>query len=299
MNPAYHLRQAVLCLRHSPYAALVAAATVAVALALSGASLLIIRSIEAVLRSYGADARVTVFLDSTKKADAPLVAQVEAAAGAGATAQLIPPDVALHRLKVDLGQAGEALNDLAENPLPPTIEVRLSSRRLAGGDLRDIRAAAERMRRIPGVTQVDDAESFIDRLQAVLVAVRAIGAVLFAVVMGVALFLVGNVVRLTVYARRDEIDILRLVGATDGFIAAPFVIEGTLQGLAGGIAAAVLVRAAEVSGLPRVAGAFGFAQEILPAPFHWPALVLFALLGATMGFLASIFAVLRFLRSAP
>jgi cell division transport system permease protein len=298
LNPAYHFRQALLCLRYSPYAAVVAAATVAIALALSGSSLLLIRSIDSILRSYGADARVTVFLDPASQGESLLPA-VEKAAGTGATARFISPDAALGRLRSELGEAGRALNDLAENPLPPSIEVRLSSARLARGDLREVRAVAERLRKIPGVTQVDDAESFIDRLQSALTAIRAIGAVLFAIVLGVALFLVGNVVRLTVFARRDEIDILRLVGATDAFIATPFVIEGTLQGLAGGILAAVLVHTGEISGLPRLAGAFGFAQDILPRPFHWPALLLFVLVGGLLGFVASVFAVVRFLRAAP
>jgi len=149
------------------------------------------------------------------------------------------------------------------------------------------------------VTQVEDGLTLIDRLETVLLAVRAAGGVLFAIVVGVALFLVGSVVRLTVYGRRDEIDILRLVGATDGFIAAPFVIEGTAQGLAGGVVAALLVRAGDVAALPRMAGAFGFAQEILPPHLGWPLLALLAASGAALGFAASSVAVVRFLRNAP
>lgn len=298
-SPAYHVRQAILCLRYSPYAALVAAATVAIALGVSGSSLLIVRSLEAVIRSYGADARLTLFLSPNAKNGAALTVEAEKAAGPGSHAELVPPDVALKRLKHDLGEAGHALNDLVENPLPPTIEVRLSTVRLVRGDLRDVAAAAARLRIIPGVVEVDDGASFIDHLSRVLLAVRTIGTILFGIVIGVALFLVGNVVRLTVYARKDEIDIQRLVGATDGFIATPFILEGTFQGLGGGIVAAIMVRAGEVAGLPRIASAFGFGPELLPPQLPMSAVLGVVALGGLLGLVASLFSVLRFLRSAP
>jgi len=97
LNPAYQLRQAARCLRHSPFAAAVAAGTVAVALGVSGTSLLAVRAVEAVLRSYGADARVTLFLDPALKDPKPLVAQAEQVAGPGSRAEFIAPDVALGR----------------------------------------------------------------------------------------------------------------------------------------------------------------------------------------------------------
>jgi len=297
-SPLYHLRQAVLCLRYSPYAAMVAAGTVAIALGLSGFSLLVVRSIESVLRSYGADARLTMFLETSVTDGRALALQSAKVAGPGSTAEFVAPDVALSRLRSELGATGNALNGLAENPLPPSIEVKLSTARLAHGDLRDVREAAERLRKLPQVTQVDDGSSFIDRLETILIAVRAIGGGLFAVVLGVALFLVGNVVRLTVYARRDEIDILRLVGATDSFIATPFVLEGSIQGLAGGLLAAALVHALEISGLPRVASAFGFGQELLPPLLTGWQMGGFVVLGSALGFFASFVAVLRFLRRA-
>ena len=299
LKPAYHLRQALLCLRHSPYAALVAAASVAVALSLCGGAWLTERSIEAVLRSSGADASITLFLTPRVREGAKLAGLAASAAGPGSTARFVTPDEALARLRADLGDAGRALGDLAENPLPPTIEVRLSSSRLAEGDLREIHEAAVRLKVLPGVTEVDDGASFVSHLQGVLRAVRASGLVLLIVVLGVALFLVGNVVRLSVYARRDEIDILRLVGATDAFIASPFAIEGTVQGLAGGIVAVVIVHLAEAVALPRAAAAFGFGQELLPAPIGWLAPLVLILLGAAVGLLASLVAVLRFLRRAP
>lgn len=298
-SPTYHLRQAIQCLRQSPYAALVAAATVAIALGLSGCSLLAVRCIAAVLRSYGTDARITVFISPDVKDTSNLVAHAAMTAGLGARAEFISPSAALARLRDDLGTAGKSLNDLVENPLPPSIEIRLSSAALSRGDLREIHQAAERLRVLPGVTEVDDGASFINRLESILLAVQAGGVILFLTVLGIALFLVGNVVRLTVFTRRDEIDILRLVGATDAFIATPFALEGTIQGLTGGLIASALVHFGETVALPRAAASFGFARDFLPPALPWTSLVLIALLGGVLGLAASLFAVLRFLRRAP
>jgi cell division transport system permease protein len=296
-SPSYHLRQAALCLRYSPSAALVAAGAVAVALCFSGVALLTARAVESVLRGYGADARITLFLDPAVTDGARLAGEAAKAAGEGARAEFISPRVALTRLKGDLGEAGRALDGLATNPLPPSIEVRLSNERLAKGDLGEVKLASARLRRLPFAKEVDDGGSFVDRLELLLTAVRAFGSGLFMVVLGVALFLVGNVVRLTVYARRDEIDILRLVGATDAFIATPFVLEGCFQGLAGGILGAIGVKLIEVLAAPHVAATFGFGAELLPAPVSLGQLMFFVTVGLGVGFLASLIAVVRFLRS--
>jgi cell division protein FtsX len=297
-SPSYHLRQALLCLRHSPSAALVAAGAVAVALSFSGLALLTVRAVESVLRGYGADARLTVFLDPKATDGVKLADEAAKAAGPGAKAEFITPQVALARLKGDLGEAGRALDGLAANPLPPSIEVRLSSANLAKGDLAEVKAASSRLRKLPFAKEVDDGSVFVDRLEALLAAVRAFGTGIFIVTLAVALFLVGNVVRLTVYARREEIDILRLVGATDGFIATPFVLEGCIQGLVGGIAAAILIRLSEFIALPHIASMFGFGADLLPGPSSFLASLAFVVLGVGVGLIASSVAVVRFLRGA-
>lgn len=296
-SPSYHLRQALLCLKYSPSAALVAAGAVAVALSFSGFALLTVRAVESVLRGYGADARLTIFLDPKVSEGAKLADEAAKIAGPGAKAEFITPQVAMTRLKADLGEAGRALEGLAANPLPPSIEIRLSSANLAKGDLAEVKAASARLRKLPFAKEVDDGSIFVDRLEALLAAVRAFGTGIFLVTLAVALFLVGNVVRLTVYARREEIDILRLVGATDGFIAAPFVLEGAIQGLVGGLLAAIVIRLGEVIALPRMAAMFGFGADLLPAPTTFLVTFSFVLLGIAVGLLASSVAVVRFLRS--
>lgn len=296
MRLSYHLRQAAACLRASPWAAAMAALTVAVALATAGGALLLVRALDGALRSYASDARLTVFLDPVDDAEGErLAAEVAAAAGPGARARFVTPDAALARLRADLGGLGAPLDALAINPLPPSVEVQLPPARL-GADLGEVREAASRLEALPFAEEVDYGRAFLDRLELLLLAVRAAGSALLALVAAVALFLVGIVVRLTVYARRDEIEVLRLVGATDGFIATPFVLEGLFQGLAGGFLGAALVAWLERWAAPRIVGAMGFGDASLPAPLDGPLLAGFVVVGAAAGLGASLLAVARFLR---
>jgi cell division transport system permease protein len=109
--------------------------------------------------------------------------------------------------------------------------------------------------------------------------------------------LVSNTLRLAVYARRDEIEIMKLVGATDGYVGAPILLEGILQGLAGaGLAVGALGGAAWAL-VPRLREALPIASRLTPADVLPGRLVLALLLGGTaLGLLASALSLRRFLR---
>lgn len=295
----YHLRQATSCLRQSPWTALVAAGAVAVSLAACGAAFVAGRTVNAALQGAAADARLTVFLpEGTDAATAEAWAvEVASVAGDGARAVFVTPAEALVQLADELGDAGVALEALAVNPLPPTIEVKLATENVVRSGLEQVRAVAGRVGALPFATDLDWGEGFVQKLEALLAGLKKAGVVAFVLALALMLFLVGNVVRLTVYARRDEIEILRLVGATDGFIAAPFVLEGAVQGLVGGAVAVVLVVVVERMALPLLAKNAGLVSALLPEPLgvEW---ALLPLAGLAVGVVASLWATLRFLRAA-
>jgi cell division transport system permease protein len=126
---------------------------------------------------------------------------------------------------------------------------------------------------------------------------RWVGAALFGALAAGAAVLVSNTLRLGVFARRDEIEIMKLVGATDAFVEAPFLIEGLVQGVLGGALASGALLGAAGLALPRLEAALGLA-----APIARGDLVPFGLLGAlvagggALGTLASALAVGRELR---
>jgi cell division transport system permease protein len=144
---------------------------------------------------------------------------------------------------------------------------------------------------------VDFGNAWLERVERLLRQLRWAGLALFGVLALGTAVLVSNTLRLGVFARRDEIEIMRLVGATDAWVEAPFLIEGVLQGLLGsGLAAAALVGLHALLA-PRVAAAVGFAAPLALGDVL-PGRLLLALVsgGAALGLLASALAVGRWLR---
>ena len=197
------------------------------------------------------------------------------------------------RLKADLGDLAGALEGLSQNPLPPTIEVRPRGSPAPSA----VRMLAARLARLPSVTDVDYGREWLDRLEALGRSLRIFGAGALLVVLGAALLVVANTIRLAVYARRDEIEIMKLVGATDGYVRMPFLLEGALQGLIGALLALGALHAVLRFLLPKATQAFAFAAgtdapQLLPV--HGAALIG---IGALVGFLGSWLAVGRFLKT--
>ena len=142
---------------------------------------------------------------------------------------------------------------LPENPLPASLEVKLRSPE-------DYRVVADFLTVAPIVQKVQNIQDTTDRLIQVTTFMRTFGVVLLAVIGAIVLFIIINTIRLAVLNRAEEIEVMRLVGASDAFIRWPFVFEGALVGLLGAaLTMGVLVGTAEPLGRFMV----GFF-EILP-----------------------------------
>jgi cell division transport system permease protein len=128
---------------------------------------------------------------------------------------------------------------LANNPLPASLDVKLQ--RPEG-----YKAVAEFLQLEPNVAKVQNIQDTTDRLVSITTFLRTFGVVLLAVIGAIVLFIVINTIRLAVLGRAEEIEVMRLVGASDAFIRWPFVFEGALVGLLGAaITLGVLVGAAD------------------------------------------------------
>ncbi|HTK43723.1 MAG TPA: permease-like cell division protein FtsX, partial [Patescibacteria group bacterium] len=128
---------------------------------------------------------------------------------------------------------------LAVNPLPASLDVKLQR-------ADDYRAVADFLQLEPAVAKVQNIQDTTDRLVSITTFLRTFGVVLLAVIGAIVLFIVINTIRLAVLGRAEEIEVMRLVGASDAFIRWPFVFEGALVGLLGAVVTlGVLVGAAE------------------------------------------------------
>ena len=285
------LRRALVNLWRAPLPSLLAVVTIALALCLGGALAFSVVGMRALLASWGAQAAATAYLDrALPPDDARAVAERVRAAEPAVEVVLVPAAQALDRLRVQLGDLGGALDGLPRNPLPATLELTPRT----GGDLR---ALADRVGKMDGVADVDYGREWVDRLEALGGALRRFGTVALALVALAALLVVANTIRLAVYARRDEIEIMKLVGATDGYVRVPFLVEGALQGLCGAALALAGLIAVQRLLLPRAAAAFAFASGAVAPHLGARHCLAIAAAGAVVGLCGSYLAVARFLRA--
>ena len=155
-----------------------------------------------------------------------------------ATLELVTREQALARFRGMFRDLSSLPEDLGENPFPASLEVtcaRACSRPPRCSGWRRPSAAC------PGVREIQYDLLWIERLSTGVRLVRVVGAFLGGILVLAAVFTISNVIRLTIYAREDELDIMRLVGATRAYVKGPFVTEGVIQGGLGGLAASLLL----------------------------------------------------------
>jgi len=148
-------------------------------------------------------------------------------------AELVSPEEALQDLVRELPYIGTASREV-NNPLPYSLFLRLS-------DPAQTAQVASALRALPGVAEVEDGGEAVETFLAINDALRLIGSVLIIVLLSSALFAIVNSIRAAITARRDEIEVMRLVGATRGFIRSPFLIEGVFLGLFSALLTLLLV----------------------------------------------------------
>ena len=210
-------------------------ATIALALFVLGAFLIVTSNLERLGTEWSSSADMSVYLN-----DAVAPAERQAIESA-LTGDVITERVyvskadALARFRKTFADLASGMEGLGDNPLPASYEVRLRT----GAD-QAIDSLVTRVRELPGVADVRYDRQWLARLLAAIGVVRRLGLGLGILLGAAAALTVANVVRLALFARRDELDIMQLVGAPQVYIRGPFVMEGTLQG---GLAAIVAVAA--------------------------------------------------------
>ena len=193
----------------------------------------------------------------------------------------VSPDDALKKARVEM----QEFKDVFEPEfLPASMEVRLKP---GMRDPDQVKAVAKRLNGYPFVDDVRYGEEWVQKFYAVRRAATAAGIVLGIAFAFAAMIIIGSTIRTSVLARSREIGIMRLVGATDGFIRAPFLIDGLLKGLIGGVMAVGLMWVTRAALTATV-----FTFQFFPTPV----LLLGILAGAVIGFLGSAVSVGRQLK---
>jgi len=146
--------------------------------------------------------------------------------------EVVTREQALERFRTLFHDLRSLPDDLGENPFPASVEVTLRSDHRSPNEVQRL---VREFEAAPGVEEVQYDLLWIQRLATAVRLVRGIGGLLGGILALAGVFTISNVIKLTVYARQDELDIMRLVGATRGYVRGPFVVEGMLQGGLGGL----------------------------------------------------------------
>ncbi len=206
----------------------------------------------------------------------------------------VGPDQALDRFRTNFPDLRDILQNLGTNPFPTSIEAGLKD---AGVPAERVLGFIAEVRKLAAVEDVQYNREWAGKVRALGRLVEAVGFFLGGILILASFFIISNVIKLNVLARRSEIEILRLVGATNTFIRVPFLIEGVVMGIAGA-GLSLLIVLALIKSFPLYLGSsLGALQEIIAFRYLSVSQV-FGLLGGggLVGFLGSLSSIGRFLK---
>jgi cell division transport system permease protein len=286
----YFLGEALVNLARSWRVSVLATATIAVSLFIGGCFLLLATNVSQVVDSWKRGARVVVYLQAgVALSEAGEVRRLIEARSWVLEVTEVSPERARERFRLSFPSISELVEGWGEEPLPGSFEIGFEPRAVEDRELEGWLAT---LRAHPQVAMVDDDRDWLAQLESALRFATLLGLVLGGVLIAAAIFTIASVIRLTAHLNRQEIGIMRLVGATELFVRGPFYVEGLLQGVLGGalaVAGLYLLHAATITGGPGplLAGLIGSSFLSLA----WQAVLV--LLGAAAGLIGAVLSLRR------
>ena len=280
----YALREALSAFRRSPLLAFLSVVAIGFSLFVIGLFGLTAWNIGRAIDKVEEKVEIVAYLDDATTPSQLELAQTEVRALPGVLdLRYVTKLEALANARAEMQEFQDVFTDLDNNPLPASFEVRMKP----GSRTPDaVKRVAERLTAYPFVEDVRYGREWLDKIYQIRSLAGGAATMIGAAFALVAAIIIATAVRIAVFARREEISIMRLVGATDGFVQRPFLLEGLMTGVMGGLLAALLTW-----GAYRVLSATMFRIEFLPG--QW--IVLVVAVGTLFGFLSSMVAVRRHL----
>lgn len=235
----YFFTRALINIRQNIFVNVVTVGTITLALLIVSLFLLVFVNLENAAASWSERVQVTVYFDRelSGQEQSSLRNSILALPGSSRVSY-ISRDEAFKRFKSRLRGQETLLEGVPSEVLPTSFEISLkSSQRDSAG----VEAFVTSLRQLPGIYEVQYGEEWVRRFNSFLNFARLVGALLGGFLVVAVVFIVSNTIKLTIYARRDELEVMSLVGATRFFIKAPFLIEGIIQGAVGSLLALLLL----------------------------------------------------------
>jgi cell division transport system permease protein len=232
----YFVAEAAASLWRGRRAAILAVLTITAGLFVLGFFLIVNINLQRVTGRWAESAELSVYLkDDARPEQIKVVEELISQSGLAADREYVSKERALMRFREDFPDLAAAAQKLESNPFPASFEVRLKP------SVREAETAVDTLATtvgaMAGVADVRYDRRWLSRLNTAIRFIRAIGFLIVVMLAVAAALTVANVVRLAAAARRDEIEIMQLVGAPFSYVRGPFVVEGILQGGAGALLA--------------------------------------------------------------
>jgi len=287
----YFIREAIASLRRNSLMSIASVSTVALSLLILGLFLVMVLNLNHMASVLESQVQISVYLQDslndremrevgTKITNLPGVTMVT----------FVGKEEAMTRFKQRLGEQQGLLSALGDtNPLPNGFEVKVDKPEM-------VKPTAQAIAQFKGIETTKFGQEVVEHLFSLTKMVRWFGVLLIMFLALAALFIISNTIRITVFARRKEIGIMKYVGATDWFIRWPFLIEGMILGLGGALIAVFLLAEAYGMLTSKVYESLAFLPLIPRSPFIMSISYLLLVLGAMIGALGSTISLRRFMK---
>ncbi len=288
----YMLGDAMRSLRANLLTALLSSVTVGFALAILAIFAVVIINLNGVVDIWGDRTHIVAYVKRGAEREDPGVLRGALTRLPGIkSAEYVSGARAFELLKEELDGQGGILEGIGSNSLPASFEIKLDGSHMTPEGVRE---TVEAVRWLGWVDDVQYGAVWVERLSSVLGFLEISALVVGVFLAAATLFIISNTIRLTVYARREEIEIMRYLGADDIFIKLPFVVEGMVEGFAGGLLALAMLLGGRYALERSIPPYLGFVMDppVEAAVF----LLVLVAAGVLMGAVGSLVSLGRFLK---
>lgn len=290
-NIKYFFREAFTSLVRNSWLSISSIGIVTVSLLLLGASLLLVVNAEKLAQSVESSVEITAFLEeNVGKAEQDKIEEAIKAKPNVEKIEFISKEEALKEMKKSFGDRADILESLEDsNPLPDAFRVKTSKAEA-------VPATAKALESVEGVEQVRYGQGVVEKLLNITHWVRLASMAALVLLTLAAGFLIATTIRMSVFARRREIGIMKILGATNWFVRFPFMLEGIVLGLTGGLLAVLVVDLGYISLTDKLKISLPFLQLVNDPKVILPILGSMVGIGVLIGALGSWFSLRKFLR---
>jgi len=288
-NMGFYFREALLSFRRSTLMSMATILSITTILIIVGVFLLISINSSLFLKNIESQLEIIVYLeDNISQAEINNLKSNIASIDGIKEVKFVSKEEAYQRLLKDLGEQKDILSAIEKNPLPASLEIQVK-------DPKMIEQIANRIAEFKKVEEVEYGREIAEKLLNFTYVFRRAGMLVLALLVFASILIISNIIKITVYARRNEIEIMSLSGATSWFIKWPFIIEGFLQGFISSLFSIIILYNFYIFAVDKVQQAIPFLPLVVDNMDLLPIGIAIVLLGSLVGILGSMFSVGKYL----